>query len=99
MLGRATRDKQQTGRLQDSINDETIAFVRILLFEDCWYTISNIHHKMAECYLMQTSRPKIFFILTEELKMRKVSAWWVLCILTEDNRQNHMGRIRDADAV
>ncbi len=39
---------------------------------------------------MQTSHTTIFRILTEELKMRKVSAWWVSHVLTEDSRQNHM---------
>ncbi len=81
-----------TGCPWDSINDETIACVHTLLAEDCWFTISEIYHKMAEHYLMQTSHTTIFCILTEELEMRKVTARWVPCMLIEDNYRNHMGQ-------
>ncbi len=40
---------------------------------------------------MQTSHTTIFHILTKEMEIRKVSAWWVLRMLTEDNHWNRMG--------
>ncbi len=38
-----THDEQQTGRMRDSINDETIACLRILLAKDRRLTISDNH--------------------------------------------------------
>ncbi len=55
------------------INDETIACVPNLLVEDRRFTISDIQREMVEHYLTQTSRTKIFHILTKELEMRKVN--------------------------
>ncbi len=72
-----THYEQQTGRLRDSINDETIACMHIVLAEDCRFTISDIHWEMWKWYLKQTSHTTIFRILTEELEMRKVSARWL----------------------
>ncbi len=92
-------DEQWTDRPWDSINDETITCVRSLLGEDHRFTISDIHWEMMERYLTQTSRTTIFPIVTEELEILKVSAQWVLHMPTEDNRLNHMGRIKNADAV
>ncbi len=83
-------DEQQTGHLWDLINDETIACMRTLLAEDRWFTISDIHREMVERYLAQTRHTAIFRILTEKLERRKVSAWWVLHMLAEDNCWNHM---------
>ncbi len=79
------------GHLWDSINDETIACVRTLLMEDCQFTISDIHREITDCYRMQTSRTIVFHILTEELEMRNGIAWWVPCMLTENNCWNHIG--------
>ncbi len=45
-------DERQTGRLPDSINDETIACVSTLLVEDHRFTISDIHREITEHYLM-----------------------------------------------
>ncbi len=80
----STKDEHRSGRPKTVSTPEIIDKIKKIVQSDKRMTIKNI------AYDSKISEERIFFILTHELQMKKLSARWVPRSLTKENMKNRM---------
>ena len=80
----STTDDHRSGRPKTVSTPEMINKVKKIVHYDKRMTIRNI------AYDTKISAERVFFILINELQMKKLSARWVPRSLTKENMKNRM---------